>query len=709
MSKIPEGPIVSPGSSSQRENIVYFMLVLLIGCISVIPVASFAQDKADTGKKTGYQLDVITVTAQKQEENVQDVPMSISVINGQAIEDQSILSVEDVAKYTPNLVIFEDGMSDRKTPSMRGIYAAAESFSTSTGLYIDGVPFLSSLGYEDGLLDIERIEVLRGPQGTIYGKNTEAGVINIITRQPDNQFRGKITTEFGRFLSAETGDGLGGSFAANLSGPLSKDKLFASLAGKFYQQEGFIENIATGETANDKQNWFGRGNLRWTPTDKLDVSFIASCIDYDNDGPNMGMSEQGAAAYYVPYSGYHMEASNIDAYNDSEKSSQALKVEYDLTEKIKLTSVTARTEFDDVKLTDFDFSQANVFHSQTDYTLENISQEVRLNYTSNRLKWLIGVYYDDNDKDLTGSCDSDYPSMVYTIDTDIDSESWAVFTNLTYPLFTQVTLVGGLRYEHQEGEIKNYIYGVQDEDSWSSLSPKLALKYMLSSEIMSYMSVSKGYRSGGFNLYATDPNYFSYDEEELWSYEIGVKSAFFENRLIVNSAVYYMDIDNMQVNEAVSANVTYLTNAAKADGYGFEIEATAIISEGLSLMAGFGFNHLEFDEFKDADGDYTGNKNPYAPAYTFNIGVQYRHDNGFYFRTDLIGKDKMYLDKANTYTCDAHQIVNVKIGYETERFDVYLYGRNIFDEEYDRVGASGGYYTYYSNPGKVGLTVSYRF
>ncbi|WP_320041966.1 TonB-dependent receptor [uncultured Desulfobacter sp.] len=687
--------------------------IFMIGwvCIFFQPCISQAQDM-DTksiGAKQNYLIETITVTAQKQEENVQEVPISISVLNGQAVEDKGIQSVRDLADFTPNLVIFEDGMSDRKTPSMRGIYAATESFSTSTGLYIDGVPFLSSLGYEDGLLDIERIEVLRGPQGTVYGKNTEAGAINIITRRPDNEFRGKISTEIGRFLSTETGDGLGGTLAVNLSGPLSKDRLFASLSGKFYQQEGFIENISTGETANDKQDWFGRGNLRWTPTDQLDVSLIASCIDYNNDGPNMGMSEQGAAAYYLLYYGYRLEASDLQAYNDSTKSAQSLKVEYDVTEKIKITSITARTEFNDVKSTDFDFSQAKFFHSTTDYTFENISQELRLNYTRDRLKWLIGIYYDNNSKGITGDCDSDYPSMVYSLDTDAESESWAAFTNLTYPLFTKVNIVAGVRYEYQEGEINNNIYGMQDDQSWSSVSPKLSLDYMFSPEIMSYISASKGVRSGGFNIYATAPAYYSYDDEELWSYELGVKTTLFDNRLIVNSAVYYMDIDNMQVNEAVAPNVTYLTNAAKANGYGFELEATAQIRDGLSLMAGFGFNHVEFDEFNDADGDYAGNKNPYAPQYTFNVGVQYRHHNGLYFRADLIGKDKMYLDKTNTYTCDAHQIVNVKIGYETERFDIYLFGRNIFDEEYDRVGASGGYYTAYSNPGKIGLTVNYHF
>ncbi len=156
----------------------------------------------------------------------------------------------------------------------------------------------------------------------------------------------------------------------------------------------------------------------------------------------------------------------------------------------------------------------------------------------------------------------------------------------------------------------------------------------------------------------------------------------------------------MQVNEAVSSMETYVTNAAKASGYGFEVEATAKIFDGLSLMAGFGYNHVEFDKFQDTAGDYKGNKTPFAPEYTFNIGIHYRHGGGFYFRTDLIGNDKMSLDKTNTHARDAYHIVNVKTGYETERIDIYLYGKNIVDEEYEMIGASGGFIRCTANPGK---------
>jgi iron complex outermembrane receptor protein len=282
-------------------------------------------------------------------------------------------------------------------------------------------------------------------------------------------------------------------------------------------------------------------------------------------------------------------------------------------------------------------------------------------------------------------------------------------THLTYPLAGQLSLIGGLRYEKEEQEFEDNLSNTRLDDSWNELTPKIALEYRFTPAIMTYASASKGYRSGGFNFAATDPQYYSYDAEKLWSYEIGVKSAFLDNRLILNGSVYYMDITDMQVEEAVSPMESYVTNAAEATAKGIELEMTARVFDGLALMAGFGYTDIEFDDFKDVLGDYKGNENPFAPEYTFNIGAQYRHDSGFYARADLIGYGKMYFDKANDYSRDAYEIVNTKIGYEAEDFDIYLYAKNLFDKEYDSTGYYGGMYTVYSDPREVGLQAVYRF
>jgi iron complex outermembrane receptor protein len=662
-----------------------------------------------SGGKNEYRLETVTVTAQKQEENVQDVPVSITVVSEQEVEDANIESIEDVADFVPNFMINDEGGSGMNSPVMRGIYAVTETLTVSSGLFVDGVPFLSPTGYEDTVLDIERIEVLRGPQGTLYGKNTETGAINIITRQPDNEFRAKLSADVGALLSAETGDRLKQAYSLNLSGPIQTDKLFIGIAGKFYQKDGFIKNTITGDTTDDRENWFGRAHLRWTPSDRLDISFIASSLGYDDEAVNMNLTEYGTAAFGLSEAEDRKVASNIQGYNKARSNTQSLKIKYNFTDSLALTSVTARREYHDRSLTDWDFSPTTLMHGDKDNTYTKISQELRLDSSTDKMKWLIGLYYDNDENEIDMVTDSVYSMMASTKRRDFDGDAYAAFGHISYALTQRFRVIGGLRYETQEQEYENHIQNTKTDESWNEVSPKLGLEYRWTPAMMSYASVSRGYRSGGFNTSATDPRYTSYDEEKLWSYEIGTKCLFWDDRLMLNGCIFLMDISDMQVTEAVSPVESYMTNAAEATAKGFEVEMTARIADGLMLMGGFGYIDIEFDEFKDALGDYEDNKNPYAPEYTFNIGAQYRFQNGLYARADLIGYGEMYLDRANKYKRDAYEIVNAKIGYETEHFDIYLYGKNIFDEEYNSYGYYDGYYVVYSDPGEAGLQVVYRF
>ena len=329
-----------------------------------------------------YELETMTVTAQKQEENVQEVPVSITVFNEQGIEDMKIESIRDMADFVPNLMIYQHGMSGQNAPTMRGITALPESFRVSTGLYVDDVPILSAIGFEEKMLDIERIEVLRGPQRTIYGKGTEAGAINIITRQPDNEFRGRVSAEGGGMLSGETGDKLKENFSLNLSGPIQKDRLFFSIAGQYYEKDGFIENTMTGDDVNNREHWFGRAHLRWTPTDKLDISLIASRLEYDDGEPNQNMGVNGAAMFGLPAPQDRKVTSNLEGENKSSADSQSLKIAYDISDSLTLTSITTNWKYKADSLSDFDFSPLTLLHSDMDSEYSKISQELRLNYST---------------------------------------------------------------------------------------------------------------------------------------------------------------------------------------------------------------------------------------------------------------------------------------------------------------------------------------
>ena len=370
-----------------------FAVALISGFFSA-PFAAAQEEKAkqemaqEEKTRGEYELGTITVTAQKQEENVQEVPMSITIFGEQDIEDKKIESVWEIADFVPNLMFFDVGMSSMVSQiTMRGVSAPAMSFTTSTGLYVDGVPILSSWGVEEGILDIERIEVLRGPQGTLYGKNTETGVINIITNQPNNTFRGKVSVQGGKLLSGETGNKQKGEFSLNMSGPILKDKLFFGIAGQYYKKDGFVENTVTGDTEDDRERWFGRAHLRCTPSDDLDISLIVSRLNHDDGGASMNLGENGAAMFGLPVPSDRKVSSNIKQYKESDSDAQSLKITYNINDVLRLTSVTARkvTTLDSVA--DFDFSSATLMHgSHKDSEDSKLSQELRLDSSLEKLK-----------------------------------------------------------------------------------------------------------------------------------------------------------------------------------------------------------------------------------------------------------------------------------------------------------------------------------
>jgi iron complex outermembrane receptor protein len=495
----------------------------------------------------------------------------------------------------------------------------------------------------------------------------------------------------------------------SLSGAVLENNLFLGLSGRFYEKDGFIKHADTGDATDDKQRWSGRAHLRWTPTDDLDISLIASHFQYNDEAINFNLTEMGAAMFGLPAPGYREVSSNMEGENDTRDDSQALKIKYNINNSLSLTSVTTNSVYSDKLEMDYDFSSYTLSHGDKDNYYSLFSQELRLDSSTERFNWLLGLYYDKSHIDFYIIGISDYPSMAEISDRDIYSDSYAAFAHFSWPITGKLSLVGGLRYEKEDYEYEDHVYANKVDESWDAITPKIALEYRFTPYIMVYVNVSEGYRSGGFNPYANDPQYYSFDPETLWSYEIGFKSAFLNNRVIFNGTGYYMDITDMQVTQAVSPAESYTTNAAEASVTGGELEVTARVLEGLTLMAGLGYSKAEFDAFKDALGNYKGNTVPFAPDYTYNVGAQYRHGSGFFVRGDWIGYGKTYFDKANEYSRDAYQIVNAKIGYETENFDIYLYAKNLFDEEYDSVGYYSGYYTIYSEPRETGLQLVYRF
>ncbi|PIE74262.1 MAG: TonB-dependent receptor, partial [Deltaproteobacteria bacterium] len=544
------------------------------------------------------------------------------------------------------------------------------------------IPVSKFFGFDEVLMNIERIEVLKGPQGSLYGKDTEAGAINIITRQPGNDFEGKVNMQLGSDNKRE--------YAFNAAGPIIADKLFIGLSGRHYEKDGQIANPYLGGRFDDRSDNYGRLQLRATPIDNLEISLMSSFFKYGNGDVAFNLSS--ATKKEVP--------SDIHGYDNSEILSHALQVKYNIG-RYQLEGFVTQREYKEDSLADLDLSSATLYHNYVDSSLKKRSGELRLSSVFGKLNWLVGIYGDDEKDLITGTTNN-----IKIDDTNRDDTSIGLFAHASYELNDRLSLTAGIRYDKED---KTYKEGSVDlADSFSAFSPKVAVDYKLFQNTMIYASVARGYRSGGFDILAPAGKK-AYDKETLINYEIGTKNSFLDNTLLLNLALYYMDISDMQVRSSRSNNPMdrpYITNAATATSQGLELEMRYKISRSLEVFGGFAFNHTEFDKYSDFAGDYSGNTNPYAPEYSGNIGAQYRASNGLFARCDLTGYGKTYLDKTNTYERDPYALVNAKIGYESDSFDIYLYADNLLDEEYD---SREEYVVYYSQPLEIGVKLSYRF
>lgn len=662
-------------------GVFYIYFLVFISFIFLNPLAVFSKERV-------YD-ESLTITAQKKEEKIQDVPISVTVFNDIQIEDNDINTVKDIAPFTPNLMLFDNSGGGSFSPTIRGIKTRGSSLSTSVGMFIDGIPVLNSNGFDEILMDIERIEILKGPQGTLYGKDTEAGAINIITKQPDNNLKIKAGVEIGSDNKEE--------YHLCVSGPVIKDSLYLAISGKHYEKDGFIKNTYLDKYSNDREHNFGKINMRWTPSETTDISFISSKLKHD-DGGNTVNSINASDSRKI--------MSGEDEYDDSESFMNALKMSFK-TGAFNIDSITTHRKFENKGLADYDFMPGTFYHLWKNNVYEKLSQELRLGYRKDRFSGLIGLY---GDRDYNDYSFKEYTgSGIFPTDQKIDGHSAGAFCHVDYKFNDKLSAAAGVRYDYDDKSFTDDAAGLDLNKADNEITPKFVIKYNFNANTMTYANISKGYRSGGFHPYAATGYPKEYDKETLWNYEVGVKASFLNGRVNINGAVYYMDIDDMQVSASISPGREYMTNAAKATSKGFELEVKARIFKSFEVFAGYGYSNVEFDEFKDNLGDYEGNKNPYAPEYNYNIGGQYRDLQGYYARIDFLGYGETYFDKQNKNKRDAYNLVNVKGGYETDHFDIYLYAKNLFDEDYDSKGAHGGYFTICSEPKEIGCSVSYKF
>ena len=369
------------------------------------------------------ELPAVTVTVNKQSQALERIPASVTVFDGDELEMAGVRDLPDVAAMTPGFAMQPMGQSGLQPPVMRGVTANVISFSSSATLVVDGVATLRGQGFDDGLLGVERVEILRGPQSTLYGRNAEAGVVNIVTRKPCNDPYAMVSLDLGNRNKR--------ALRFDASSALVRDTLYLGVAGELTRQDGFIDNTHTGKSEDDRERHSGRLVLRWTPDARTDIALRLAQRDHDDGGSLWGPT--GGPRETV--------RSGTESWNRTRSRTASLDVSHELVSGMRLRSITANNEHFDRMRQDADFQPADLMHLGRDHQFQTLSQEFRLEGKLGASTWLAGLYLDRDDNQL--SFENKTPLALTRTASTQEGSSAALFAHWEIPLTERWSLAAG--------------------------------------------------------------------------------------------------------------------------------------------------------------------------------------------------------------------------------------------------------------------------
>jgi iron complex outermembrane receptor protein len=701
-------------------------------------------------------LEEIVVTAQQREESLQDVPIAISAFGQADIQKNMFRDVTDFVGRTPNASFITNGARSRREISMRGVtnfIGANQARRTSTfGFYMDGFNLASS-SINPPIMDIERIEVLRGPQSTYFGANALGGGINVTTNAPNSeQWEGTLMADYGRFDTLDI-EGV-------LNIPIVKDKLAARINVKDFSSDGNIENINPVGGGNDSDYEYFRAAVLWTPTDRLSLNFNYSVAN-ENVGMREGIPSGVLSTFGNVLYGAEADPDGVGFFPRNESKVNfnfpqnvgtdfeyaIARLDYDL-DNMRFTSITGYMESDFFLQGDIDGGSNDYFREYRTIPRESITQEFRLQSTGDsKLQWNLGFYYSDDEgfidnKTYVGTARIFGLPNGFLIDSEesfSSSEVYAVFGQVDYALTDRLTLSAGGRYSEEEvfTDISGFGGGVSQEltveDTFTDFSPMFALRYDITDSASVYARIAKGFKSGGVQV-APTPDRETYDPEEIWNYELGYKADLLDNTLRINAAVFYMDWTDLQASfqeSGVDEEGEFfifggVDNADSAESYGVELTVTSAPINGLIMNLNVGWLQAEYQEFTALiDGQnrvLDGLTIPNSPEWTISADAEYSFPitsglNGFVrgeyiYRDELRSTTAALIQEGFPWVVPSYDIVNLRAGVEGEKYTVAFYVENLFDDTYFtnayQKAFSGGLHI---EPGvqRYGLRARYNF
>ncbi|WP_291325499.1 TonB-dependent receptor [Desulfovibrio sp. UCD-KL4C] len=700
-------------------RILNFLLIF----VTFLGANAFAHNSTEAA----HYLPLVTVKSQKRTEKVQEVPVSVVALDEIAIKDMDIKNTDDLSFHVPNLEFNDFGSRRHGFMFLRGVKSLPTG-EPSIGYYVDGVSYSKPYMFNFPLFDVEQIEVLRGAQGTLYGRNTIGGVINVYTQQPGNEVRSSFGGELGNFHSKE--------FRASWSGPIVEDKLFLGVYGLGAFKDGYMENdISTdGDDGRHQDGKSGRVKLRYLPAEDLDMSFSFDIQNHDDGAYAMRRTERNAMVQAGKLSAdkpYHYSHD----YEGSQKNDcwgLSLNSEYK-TKYGKLYSITGYRFFDSDEKLDSDFSPLDQMRKNYLQQDKDFSQEFRFTSLEDEevVKWLAGAYFFllESDTDITNlyGTSSSSPGEKLRFKTDKKNVGSALFGQGTYTFGKNFDLTMGLRYEYEyagagsskfqtpAGSSEKLLVDRDASNSFSKLLPKVSLAWHVTKDRTLYGTVSRASRSGGFNDASAPADHQSYDEEDSWLYEVGLKSSLFDNRLNLNLSGFYTSIDDEQLSLFQADSMqSYTANAGSSHRLGVEVESKFMVMPGLNFSGSFTWMQAEFDKYSPSTGvDYKGNRVFGVPDYTYTLAADYRRNLagewGVFSRIDLLGIGSRFFDDGNTVKENPYELVNLKVGVEGKHLDVYLWSKNILDRQYVMMENTAAGVAEDGAPRTFGISIDYRF
>lgn len=631
-------------------------------------------------------LETVTVTAQKFEQDENEVPVTMDVFTRLDFEEKNISDLKDISRFSPNFFLKSDNIGN--LPVIRGVAPVVTTLTGSAGIFVDGVAMPTLFMQQPELIDAERVEVLKGPQGTLYGRNTESGAISIITRKPDNDMRFSAGGEY--YIYDKSSSPYGIKYRASASAPVIENRLFLSVSAKGEKTDGYFKNLYNNdEKAGELDRKDFALKLRFTPSAASEIYFSSYYFDADDAKGKFRIKEglNSTPAYTINYNDKYTQ--------DYSGLVNSLQMKYDFG-GVELVSITGYTDYSRHFEKDFEGSPLAQGLSVLDIDDNAFSEEIRLSSDQSGLRWIGGVYAYTQKTDAL----FDKTGIQDRRKTDIKNKNLAVFGQVSPEITEKFFMDLGLRLEQtwldadMKRKFKTVSSKYSDEHDSFQVLPKASLNYLTEKGIL-YASFSKGYQSGGasYNFAFSDESLL-YDDEETYNYELGFKRSFQSGKYKLSGALFYVDMKDKQVSQVVPGEMgnMKIDNAAKAHSYGAELSFDAVVTSELRLFASAGVTKAETDDWmyteysmitgQETTYDYSGKELPYVPEYSISAGFAYHSRYGIFWNSDVVFNGAYYHDGANMLKEDAYSIVNSKIGYESDRYTVSLWCDNLFNERY---------------------------